>query len=341
MATAAQLSSEQLIAFNDELAALLRAGVPLERGLRALGREERGRLGAFATEMSARLERGESLDQLITQHDPIFPPLYRAVLAAGLRSGRLAGALEGLAKATTGALEMRRRMTAALAYPLLVAAVAYGLFVLSIDQLVPPIADAYDVFRIPPPPGFDVLLYLGETWRHWAPWPPVLLAVWILWQLFPPAQASTPRSWFRPLATLYRYGRWTAFCNTLAVLVEHDVPLPEAAQLAAQASGDRQLAAASTTFAERAARGEREALSVFPPMLAFLLSTARGQDDIVHALRRLAGDYERRMQRGIQWLTLYLPAVLTIVIGGGATLTQLLCYLAPWFYLLNHVVETP
>src|SRR5262245_19183177 len=90
------LSLEQFIALNDELAALARAGVPLEKGLADVCRDLPGRLGAAAQTLGVRLNAGEGLAQIIAEDQSAFPPVYRAAVLAGLRSGRLAVALEGI-----------------------------------------------------------------------------------------------------------------------------------------------------------------------------------------------------------------------------------------------------
>ncbi|MBI3465755.1 MAG: type II secretion system F family protein [Planctomycetes bacterium] len=60
------ISLDQLIAFNDELAALVRAGLPLERSLCELAPDIPGSLGDTVQVLAARLSRGESLPQALT-----------------------------------------------------------------------------------------------------------------------------------------------------------------------------------------------------------------------------------------------------------------------------------
>src|SRR3954469_24336539 len=120
---------EDLIALNDEIAALVRAGVPLERGLLDVGGDLRGRLRAIATALGERMSRGASLPQALEAEGERIPRVYRAVVEAGLRTGRLAVALEGLARFARGVAELRRVVGLALIYPLLVMVVAYTLFV--------------------------------------------------------------------------------------------------------------------------------------------------------------------------------------------------------------------
>jgi hypothetical protein len=59
--SAPSLTLDQLAALSQEIAALARAGVPLDRGLRELGRELPGRLGKLAAEMSGGLAEGKAL----------------------------------------------------------------------------------------------------------------------------------------------------------------------------------------------------------------------------------------------------------------------------------------
>ena len=113
---------DQLIALNDEIVALTRAGVPLERGLLDLGSDVPGRLGRIATALGERMSRGESLSEALASSGGGVPRVYRAVVEAGLRSGRLPVALEGLSAYARGYAEARRSIGLALWYPLMVLA---------------------------------------------------------------------------------------------------------------------------------------------------------------------------------------------------------------------------
>ncbi len=131
------ITIDQLLALNDEITALVRAGVPLERGLLVAGRDIRGRLGRIATVLVKRMSRGESLVEALESEKQTIPPLYRAVVEAGARSGQLPVALEGLARYVRGYSEARRAIGLALWYPVMVLALAYALFVGLVRMAVP------------------------------------------------------------------------------------------------------------------------------------------------------------------------------------------------------------
>ncbi|HEX8200909.1 MAG TPA: type II secretion system F family protein, partial [Isosphaeraceae bacterium] len=166
---------EDLIALNDEIAALVRAGVPLERGLRDVGGALRGRLGAIAQTLGERMSRGESLAQALDAERGWIPRVYRAVVEAGLRGGRLAAALEGLAGFARRVVELRKAIGLALIYPVLVMMVAYALFVGFVVVIAPRFVEALRSFQIAGPSPAYALARLGETAPYWAPVGPVLL----------------------------------------------------------------------------------------------------------------------------------------------------------------------
>lgn len=336
MGQVAAVPLDVAVALCDEIAALARAGVPLERGLTALGKKRRGALERYTAELAERMERGESLPQLVAREDASLPPLLRAVIAAGLRSGHLGVCLEQLAETMRRAAELRRAMFGALLYPLLVLVVAYLLFVVSVIHLVPPMLGAYATFRVAPPWLLALLARASESWQWWWYWPLMVLAlaVSLLWWRLRRGVATTRgKSLFR----MYRFGRLSAFAETLALLIEQQLPLPDAIELAAGASGDGALIRASQAYAAQVRQGQTPAPDRFPPLIGMVLAAPQPVTETVRCLRRLAQDYARRARRDVNWLSAYLPALLTIFLGGGAALVAIYSFLFPWLKLLTEL----
>src|SRR4051794_25817358 len=167
------IALEDLIALNDEIAALVRAGVPLERGLLDVGGDLRGRLRAITTALGERMSRGESLPRALEAEGERLPRVYRAVVEAGLKTGRLSVALEGLTRSARGIAELRRAVGLALIYPLLVLVVAYTLFVSFVVVIAPRFVAAYQAFRLPGRGPALGMARLGEMAPYWAPIGPV------------------------------------------------------------------------------------------------------------------------------------------------------------------------
>src|SRR3954470_8499922 len=173
---AGRISVEELGALNDEIAALVRAGVPLERGLLRAGSDLSGGLKRITQALGARLGRGESLGQALEAEKGATPPLYRAVVEAGARSGRLPAALEGLARYVRSYSEARSSIGVALWYPILVLSLAYALFLGLVFEVIPRFIGAFEVLGLGVIRPLHWLADLGELAPYWWPVGPVLLA---------------------------------------------------------------------------------------------------------------------------------------------------------------------
>jgi len=338
------ITLDQLVALNDEMAALARAGVPLDSGLLHVGGDLPGRLGRISRELGRRLEAGEPLEQVLNEAS--LPPAYRAVVAAGIRSGRLAVALEGVSAVLRRAAETRRLVAVSLVYPLLVILVAYTLFWFMVDKIFPVMLVVYEGM-LPEGRGLGVLQWLERTAPHWLPWlPPILLAVLVLWwvrsrsawRLEAAGRADQAR---RPariprVGQLLFAGRMATFADTLALLVEHGVPYHEAMGLAAEASGDRGLRDTVRPLAERLERGQTvtDGAAGLPSLLGWLLTARLDQPALVRCLRRTAEAYRRQAEWRSRWLAVYLPFWLIVSLGGVATILYVLSVVGPWARIL-------
>src|SRR2546429_172030 len=94
-----RLSGEDFIAFNQQLAQLPRAGLPVERGLRLIADDLRkGRLADATRQIAADLESGEALPAAFEKRRAQFPPLYGRLIDAGIKANNLPAMLFNLGR---------------------------------------------------------------------------------------------------------------------------------------------------------------------------------------------------------------------------------------------------
>lgn len=329
---AGAITLDELIALNDEMAALVRAGIPLEQGLEALGGDLPGPPGRLAQLLVTRMNSGESLSRILAEDERTFPPVWRAVVEAGIRSGHLAAALESLSATARRISDLRRAVGAGMVYPIVVVSLAYLLLLFLLWRLVPLMLRVQADMTGHTDRLLQILGGLGETAVWWAiPLPLVVVALAALW-------------WFRSGRAIWgwrgkchRFGRrggirgtiqmsrMATFGEVMALLIKERVPLEDSLILAADASGDRSIRQAVGEVAERLRRGERfqkreDLPRGLPPLLGWLLMSADRQQDLSAALLRSAAVYRSRAARKAAWTAIYLPLWLTILLGGTATL---------------------
>jgi len=332
------ITLDDLVALNDEIAALVRAGVPLEPALAEMAGELPGKLGRLTDALAREMARGRALADVLADPALRLPPVYRAVIEAGARAGRLPAALESATRSIRQIAEIRRGVAVAAMYPFLIVAMAclaLALFTAVVAPQVLSMMRAMDV------PGDRPLAWLSAAGRWAVVWGPAAAAAVLglagLWW-FRSRRASaiaSPRvgrlmGWFPWVGNTLRWTRASAFAEVLALLVENGVPLEQAVVLAAEATGDAELIAGAGDAAGRLARGEvAGAGQGLPPLLRWLLGCAR-RETLLAALRHAADSYHRRARRHAELARTFLPVLLTLVVGGTAVLVCALLTFIPY-----------
>lgn len=341
------MTLEDFVALNHEIAALARAGVPLGPGLTAFGRDLPGRLGKIAAEVGERLERGEPLDRIVAEN-PNFPPAYKAVVQAGLRVGRLPAALEGISQSARRTAQLRWTISMAIIYPLTVMCVGYCLFVVTLSHISPVMAQMLADHGVADTVVQPAITWLGKNVLIWGLALPVLVLAWLAWLWWRAGRVAAgvdlhPFLSFGAVSTMLKMrqaGRLAALCDSLALLTEYGVSLPEAVPLAARTTGAKKLEQAAQKLSEQMTRGERTAPPRnFPPLLAWMLTSGHLQQDLAPALRRAAEVYRDEANRHAQWLRLYVPLILTVVFGGGTVAIYATVTLGPFLLILYKLSE--
>ncbi|MBN1852960.1 MAG: type II secretion system F family protein [Pirellulales bacterium] len=349
MSNAGSVTLEHLTALTDEMAALVRAGVPLEEGLKALASQLPGRPGRLAELLAIRMEAGESLAQILADADCRFPPVWRSVVAAGLRSGHLSAALESLASTARRTAEVRKLVGAGILYPGIVLVIAFALFVFLILNIAPVMSQARHDLTGGPDLILDGLDWLRQTFLWWAiPIPLIgiiLLGWWwycsgrVLWSR---RETARPWQWLcrgAGIGQTVHNSRMAMFAEIMALLVKQQIPMHESVALAAEVSGGRQFLEASHRMADLLQRGEvltrREDIPAgFPPLLGWLMMSNGRQPNLGDTLSRTASVYRRRAEDAAIQVAIYLPMILTALVGGTATFLCGLVVFVPFARIL-------
>ncbi|WP_161602520.1 type II secretion system F family protein [Tautonia marina] len=344
-----RLSMDELIALNEEIVALVRAGVPIERGLVGIGGDWKGRLGRVAEALGRRMEaEGCSLTDAFANESRPMPDLYRAIIEAGMRAGRLTAALEGLTTFVRSQTDLRRTITLAMLYPAILLVMAYGLFLGFVTVLAPRLELSARLLG-GSTASLAVLSALGRWAWIWGPIGLLILGI-VAWLWMRSGRVSAlglevGGAWrlvFPGVKTQIALTRCGLFADLLALLLENRVPMPDALRLSSRAIGDARLREASDRLADAIQRGERwprsmapEASQAFPPMLRWLIGSGAVQGDLPQALRVAARTYRDRAAARAELQRLVIPTVFLVGIGGTAVLLYGLTLFVPFTALLE------
>jgi general secretion pathway protein F len=340
------MTVDDLLALNEEIAALVRAGVPLEEGLADLGADLPGRLGQAATVLGKRTARGESLEQALASQAVSLSPAYQAIVQAGLRAGRLPAALEAVAASARRTAETQHTAIVAVSYPLLVFSLVWlGLAVFS-QTLAPSLATSFHSMQVPGQGVFVALAWLGHGAWFWGPALPIVLAVFLLLWWYACSRAAAVHSrradrllgWLPGMKRMLNFSRTATFLDILALLIENHTPLHEAVTLAGAACGDPQTLHAAQQLSETIQRGQTQPFPgepAFPPLLNWLVLAAGRDGALLPALQHSAATYHRRARNQFDLVRVLLPAVFTVAIAGSITAAYALVLFVPYAMMLH------
>jgi general secretion pathway protein F len=343
------ITLDQLVALSDEIAALSRAGVPLDSGLAALARDLPGRLGKLAGGISRRLEKGEDLAAIVSDAQEGFPPAYRAVIAAGVRAGRLSAAMEDVARTARRITHLRTTLGTALLYPLAVLVVAWSLFLFVLSRPLPVMLAVMQDVGVDTSSWQRAAAMVSDGTQTWGWLVPAVLALWLAWLWYRTGRVAAGvelhplLAWgaMGQLRRMQRAGRMAALADLLALLVNHEVPLDEAVELATAAVGSPRLAAGGRELAARIRRGQvgGPPPAGFPPLLAWTIATGNSQPGLPQMLHRTAQTYRDEFQRRYRWIEFYVPVVATALVAGGIVAIYAVLSLGPWIVVMHRLAD--
>src|SRR4029450_962991 len=142
-----RVKANDCLLFNQQLAALLRAGIPILQAISMLRRRATSvRLRAVLEEVEEAIRGGAALSQAFAAQGSIFPRIYTASILAGERSGALDEVLSRYVNYMRRSVGLRRKIRGALAYPAFLLIACLGMVVFLTTFVVPRMSDLFSGF---------------------------------------------------------------------------------------------------------------------------------------------------------------------------------------------------
>lgn len=144
-----RIPAKTLLVFNQELAALLKAGLPLLQALNLmLERLKDPTFREVLVQVRDRVLSGVELSQAFASFGNMFPPLYAATLKAGERTGELEQVIRRFIRYLKLVIEARKRVVSALVYPAVLIGLSIGLIFVMAIFVLPNFNQFYDQLDI-------------------------------------------------------------------------------------------------------------------------------------------------------------------------------------------------
>src|SRR6516225_2624427 len=141
------IGTREFLIFNQELATLLKAGMPLVQSLDLLRRQMTSpTFRAVLDDVHEKVRSGTAMSDAFASHGDLIPRVYTASLLAGERSGSLDTVLRRYVDYTKIIATVKRKTLSALIYPVILVCLALMLVFIIIWFVVPAFAEYYEGF---------------------------------------------------------------------------------------------------------------------------------------------------------------------------------------------------
>ena len=341
-----RIPTHEFLVFNQELATLLKAGMPLVQSLEILRR----RVGhplfkSVLDDVHERVRAGSSLSEAFDAHGAMFPGVYTASLLAGEKSGNLEQVIRRYVSYVKVVANVKRKTVSALVYPAILLVLSLGVVALIVLRVVPEFGAFYQQFgeELPLSTRFIVAVSnVATSYFALIVIAMVAAAAGIWFWLKQPRQRERFDRWVLRLPGLGPIARKFATsqsARTLATLLGGGIPLVNAIDVAARSIRNqyisRELHAAAQQVREgRALAAAMNDSGAFPDVAIKMVEVGESTGALQEMLNSLADFFDEEIETNLgRFVTLIEPILLIIM--GLVIASLLLALYMPLFSLSN------
>lgn len=321
------ISSREFLIFNQELATLLRAGMPLVQSLDLLKtRIQSPVFRSVLNDIHERVRSGSALSDAFAVHSALFPSVYTASLVAGERSGNLDAVLRRFVEYSKIIATVRRKTMSALIYPIILVSLATVLVSVIVLKVVPAFSDFYESFNAQLPLVTRVIVGISDF---------VLTYFWLM-LIALVAVIATVYAWARQPGQKVRLDRWllglpmlgevarkfatSQMARTLSTLLGGGLPLVNALDIAARSVGNRFIARELDAVSARVREGSSfagalEARHVFPDVAVKMAEVGESTGALQDMLNTVADFYDEEISTNMERFVTLIEPILLVIMG--------------------------
>ena len=321
-----RISTREFLVFNQELATLLKAGMPLVQSLEILRRRVRNPVfKAVLDDVHERVRGGHSLSEAFEGHGAMFSGVYTASLLAGEKSGGLEQVIRRYVAYVKVVSGVKRKTISALVYPAVLLALSCVVVGIIVLKVVPEFAVFYEGSAASLPASTSFLVAVSRfagTYFGLMLLTVVAIALGFWTWLKRPESRVRFDHWVLRIPMLgtiaQRFGTSQA-ARTLATLLGGGIPLVNAIDIASRSVQNRYIArelhgAAQQVREGRALSAALSDQNVFPDVAINMIEVGEQTGALQEMLNSLADFYDEEIETNLgRFITIVEPALLIIM----------------------------
>ncbi len=337
------ISTQQFLLFNQELLALVRAGLPILQSFDImLERQKHVRFREILTDVRDKLKSGVALSDAFASYGDIFPPIYSTSLRAGERSGDLEGVLRRFLRYQKIIVNLRKRVIGALIYPSILITLSVAMVTVMLTVVIPKFAEFYAGFNAQLPWITLSAISLAETLRSNLIL--ILLSAVVAFVAFRRWVDTTGRVLFDrfklriPLAggILHRFAIMQ-FTQSLGTLLSGGTPMVPSIEIASQSVTNQMISGKIFGIVQNVREGEPlwrslDSTGVISDLAVEMIKVGESTGALTEMLTNVSEFYDEEIEARLSRLVAAIEPIILVVMGCVIALLLYAFYL-PLFQL--------
>ncbi len=314
--------------FTRQLSSLIKAGVPVLRALTLISQQtENKALAKVTAELERQIKDGRMLSEAMSRYPRTFNNLYVNMVKAGEKSGTLDEVLQNLAEYRQREEDIRQKVQAALAYPVLIVIVGIATVFIMLTFFLPKLLSLFEGMKQTIPFSTRLLIeisrFMAGNW-HW-----ILIFLFFIGAVFARTKQGSKKKLLFDFFKLHlpfirrfvRDAEIARLARTLSLLLKNGISVCEGLELATNVLDNDMLKAelkkAKDEVINQGCRlsDALKTIKVFPLFAVNMIAVGEEGGKIEQSLNTIAGLYERQTEQAIKIITSLLEPLLILVIG--------------------------
>ncbi|GAA6172652.1 type II secretion system inner membrane protein GspF [Colwellia sp. KU-HH00111] len=323
-----KVTPAELALITRQLATLVESGLPLEESLMAVAEQgEKNRIKSMIMGVRTKVTEGYGLAESMAEFPKVFNRLYRAMVAAGEKSGHLDKVLNRLADYTEQREQMRSQLIQALVYPVIMTVVAIGVIAILLTKVVPQIVGQFEHMGANLPGSTKLLIASSEFLQNYGLH--IVLVIAAIMLLFTELlkKPKFEMAFHQRVIELPGIGKvakglnTARFARTLSILSASAVPLLESMKISGEVLDNLYIKQQVRLAADKVREGSSLRLSLeqtklFPPMMLHMIASGEKSGQLEQMLGRAADNQDKEFEALVNIsLKAFEPALMVVMAG--------------------------
>jgi type II secretory pathway component PulF len=334
------IGRNQFMLFNQQLASITKAGIPLEKGLRELSSDVSSKpMRALIEDIAAELEKGVSIEEAFEKRQKNFPPLYGRILKAGVETGRLSEMLTSLNRHLELAGRTRRIIFEAISYPLVIlilgAIVVTAMFVLIIPQFKTVLEEMVGGGLNPMTTAFLAIpAHIVPFWIVVGLLVAVLIVAFVIASKTPSGRRIKESIFMQipVIGAVYHSSVLGRMAEAMAMMVSAGCDMPASLRLSSGATGSEKVISESEALADQIEQGANileagQFCRTIPRLFLYSIQLGTQRNELQDNLYSLGRMYAEQARCGQARLQAILLPIMLIAVGGFIAMAVLAMFL--------------